>query len=401
MTLTIEDLPEVDFWSPEFAADPNLAVASARDSVGLARSRRGVEVLSYGAVTDILRDDRFGAGLTNRLASIGIFDGPVFDILTNLISDMTGAEHNRVRLAVAPWFKTSTAEAIRSRSRDWVDSWIDEHMDSGHFDFSEVVSRPLPTALFLQMVGGSQADRDRITEITAAVNLIATDPPPELRGEIERGTLALIAYVRELTEQKRREPDDGLLTALIEANTAGKITEDEILNLIWVVLNASTDSTSAQMCSNLVALAEQPEQWQLLKRQPELIPNAVLELTRFRPSLMGLGVKRVPEAVEFHGVEITHDTDVWINWFAASKDPRAYEDPTRLDVSRKLTQPTLAFGMGTHSCLGRVFALVEMEEVLKSLLAHWDEFSVDAAYLGFPVLMVPKYCNVTFTSAAA
>jgi cytochrome P450 len=161
----------------------------------------------------------------------------------------------------------------------------------------------------------------------------------------------------------------------------GQISEEEIVEAVVTFLIGSTDTTNAQICFNLEALAAHPEQWRVLKDDPDLVPNAVLECARFNPGVWT--VSRSPvEATEYQGIQLEHDDALWPLVFAANRDPAAFDEPGRFDVTRK-AKPPLNFGSGIHACVGRHITLVEQQEVVRSALARWSSFEVaESDYVG-------------------
>jgi cytochrome P450 len=399
MTVAVSELPEIDIFSAEYAEDPDAVVAEAREGFGLARTARGVDVLSYEALSELMRDSRMGGSMTARLNNSGIYEGPAFDLVSGNMANLEGDLHNRQRKAAAPWFKPQQAETMRGFVRTWVDERLDEHLDGDGFEFRSAVTRPLPPALFAKIIGAPEADGAVLRDFAETILLLVQGSHPEAQKDIEQASVELGDYVHKLVAAKRENLGDDLVSTLLEAEGRGEVSVEEIVYVLFTVVIGSMDTTDAQICSNLVSLADNQDQWRLLKANPDLLPFAVQELVRYNIAPMTPTVKRVNEPLDFMGIELTPDVEAWGCIFAANKDPKVFDDPRKLDFERKWTRPPLSFGVGIHSCLGRVFAILEMEEVLKSALERWEEFEVDAEWRWSPNLQVAQRIDVKFARA--
>ena len=408
MAVTIDDLPYVDLYSRAFLEDPEAVVAPARDQgLGMARSDRGVEALSYDAVVDFLRDTRFVFATVAKLKDSGIVDGPAFDFLVTMLLGSTPGDsgrqmHRRQRRAAAPWFTTERADQFHRFARTWIDQVLDEHLEADEFDFWQSLAQPLPPRILCQMVGAPISDGPSIMKLAYDVVQFTRGARPEAKDTIERAAVEFHGYVLDLLELRRTQPEDDMISALLEAEARDELTASEIVSIVFTVLLGGNDTTVGQICKNLATLADRPDQWRLLKREPELLPSAIDELMRFSASVMTPSIKVVDDpsgTIEFRGLDIPPNVVAHGCTFAATKDPRVFENPQELDLTRTLPLNPVVFGYpGLHSCMGRPFAMVMMEEVLQSVLVRWDEFEVDAEFSGSPYKSVPERMLVRFTA---
>jgi len=132
------------------------------------------------------------------------------------------------------------------------------------------------------------------------------------------------------------------------------------------LLLAGTDTTRNQVAASVQVLCEHPDQWQLLKEQPELAMRAVEETMRHSPIVCGT-LRMVTEDVEIDGYLFPADTAVMMNTLAANRDPAIYDDPDRVDITREGAPAILTFGGGVHYCLGANLARREIAEALNVL----------------------------------
>jgi cytochrome P450 len=163
----------------------------------------------------------------------------------------------------------------------------------------------------------------------------------------------LDAYLEELISELIRAEDDG-----------DRLTHDELVSLVAILLNAGTDTTRNQLAAAVQVLSDHPDQWALLAEHPELAPRAVEELMRHSPIVFA-SLRVATIEVELGGVLIPAGAFVLANTAAANRDPAVYDHPDRLDITRQGPAPMLTFGGGVHYCLGAHLARVELAEALK------------------------------------
>lgn len=174
-------------------------------------------------------------------------------------------------------------------------------------------------------------------------------------------------YVDEMVERRRDSLTDDLLSDLIRAEDEGdRLDAAELRMLAGGLLLAGTDTTRNQVAASVQVLCEHPEQWELLRRRPELAMRAVEETMRHSPIACGT-LRLVVEDAELDGYSFPAGTAVLVNTFAANRDPAVYDDPDRVDITRDAAPPILTFGGGVHYCLGANLARREIAEALNVL----------------------------------
>ena len=170
--------------------------------------------------------------------------------------------------------------------------------------------------------------------------------------------------------QRRDNLTDDLISDLIRAEDDGdRLSRPELLMLASTLLIAGTDTTRNQLAAAVYFLRDHPDQWASLGAHPELAGNAVHELMRYSPIIFAL-VPMAGEEVQLGEVIIPAGSLVVANIAAAHRDPAVYDDPDRLDISRELSAPILAFGSGAHYCLGSHLARLELVEALRIITSR-------------------------------
>ena len=195
-------------------------------------------------------------------------------------------------------------------------------------------------------------------------------------NEIVAAVQALGDYVTDLVEERRRDPQDDLLTSLVQASEDGdRLSNDELLSMVSGLLFAGVDTTRNQLGLAMHTFCEHPDQWELLRRRPRLTPAAVNETMRLFGAVPG--IPRVTlEAVEVDGWCIPAGTIVFLSLASANRDHRHFDDPMRFDITAE-REPHLTFGGGPHYCLGANLAKAEMEEALLVLADAMPDLRLD------------------------
>ena len=182
-------------------------------------------------------------------------------------------------------------------------------------------------------------------------------------------------YLAGMVEQRREQPTDDLLGALVAARDDGgdRITEPELISLALAILVAGYETTASQLAKFMLCLFRNPEQLAVLRAQPEMIPNAVEELMRLISLGAGTSLAYLAsEDIEIGGVTICSGEAVIASTAAANRDGTVFEDPDRLDVTRDAIVQ-LGFGHGAHFCLGAHLARLELQVAITSLLARFPD----------------------------
>ena len=250
-----------------------------------------------------------------------------------------------------------------------VNELIDRVADAGACDVVTEIARPYPIPIICALIGTPPHDWQRFSlwadeifkMVSFAVNLV-DEVPTVMRAWVE-----LDAYVDDMVADRRHSLTDDLLSDLIRAEHHGdRLNADELRMMVASLLVAGTDTTRNQLAASLQVLFDHPDQWAMLRDRPELAMAAVEESMRHSPAVCST-LRTVNEDVELGGYAFPAGTFIFVNTFAANRDPTVYADPDRFDITREEPPAILTFGGGVHYCLGANLARLELAEALKIL----------------------------------
>jgi cytochrome P450 len=277
-----------------------------------------------------------------------------------------------LRRLVSPSFTARRADAFRPRIAARVDALLDALPTGGDpVDLLPGLARPLPMEVICDLVGVAEADRAAWHGYGVAIAAGHGAAFGAAVPAIMRDAVAAVA-------SRADDPGEDLLSELIgiQAGDADRLSDDELVTLVWHLLLAG--QTPTNLITNAVeALLGHPEQLVALRDGVAPMPAAVEELTRWcGPQL--LSVPRYPrEEVEILGVRIPAGEPVTTALAGANRDPRAFADPERLDILRPAGRSAhLGYGHGPHFCLGAALARVQTEEALSGLLRRFPKLAM-------------------------
>lgn len=376
MTPPVVDGGPLEFnpLDPAFIADPYPFYRRLRETAPVFKTPQGFWLLTrYEDVAFALRDRRFGkdfaANVARRYGSADVMKGAAIASLARTMLVLDPPDHTRLRGLVNKAFTARRVADMRPRIKAIVDQQLDRVVDKGEMDVMRDLAHRLPVIVICDMLGIPEEHRAPFLA-ASNVNGRILEPVPLTREEMDQADLNSQmgnAYFRQLCELRRREPQDDLTTELVRAEEAGdKLTTEELEANIGLLFGAGHETTTNLIGNGLLALHRHPDQWERLKIDPSLIPNAVEELLRYDSSVQLTGRVAISE-VEIGGVTLPAQESVIALLGAANRDPAQYPDPDRLDVGRQHIRP-MSFGGGIHHCLGAQLARLEAELVLAALI---------------------------------
>ena len=347
-------------WSPFIGGRVHRVVSADTENVP------GIWLLTrYDDCMSFLRDERISADpqksqlfkmLMNTM--LGGETSPAVGLMQNLLLFMDEPDHTRLRGLANAAFSRKAVEALRPRISQLVDDLLDGRDE---LDLVADFAYPLPVTVIAEMLGVPLSDRDEFSRWSRElVDLFGTeDVTPQ---STERGNDAILAmndYFTGLSEQRRRQPQDDLLTALVEVEDAGeRLTHEELLATCLILLIAGHETTANLIGLGTLALLRERDILSRLREEPGLVPSAVDELLRY-DSPVQFTARTTLAPVEIAGIEIPEAERVLVLLACANRDPERFDEPDRILPERSPNYPHLSFGGGIHFCLGAPLARLE------------------------------------------
>lgn len=293
------------------------------------------------------------------------------------------ADHRRLRTLARPAFSPGRVAALRDRIQQLADERIGEGLARGRIDAVNELGRPIALTIAAELVGIPES-MDGDVVVWSNDFKYYLDVFTDTRAE--RGVLAMMALaprLRELVAQWRSEPParDNLLWALEQARSRGEMSEEEVIAHGAVFLFAGHFTTQHLIGNAVLALLRHPDQWNLLRDQPELIETAVDEFLRFDTPAAIIGRTALAD-IELGELTIPANSRLLLVLTAANRDPAIFDDPDRLDISRS-PNPHLGFGHDAHYCLGAALGKLETAIVIGTLARRVRELRLEIEELAW------------------
>jgi cytochrome P450 len=335
----------------------------------------------YADVMAVLRSPNASA---ERTAVVKRQMGPefeqMFEFRSNSMLNADAPRHTRLRLLVYKAFTPRTVEEQAPFIRDFVGQTFAAAKARGRMDVIAELAFPLPATVIAEMLGVPAADRDRFKKWSDDSTAVVGNVPSNLSPEILRNSLVateeLLAYFRAIIAERRTEPRDDLISALVKAHEQeDRLSEDELLANSLLLLNAGHETTTNLIGNGILALLRHPDQFMRLRDDPALIPTAVEELLRY-DSPVQFTSRVLKGDMEVGGKMLRAGQFVLLLLGAANRDPDQFPEPDRLDIGRP-DNKHLAFGHGAHFCLGAPLARLEGRLVFEALLQRVPDMRLD------------------------
>lgn len=276
---------------------------------------------------------------------------------------LDGPEHTAVRRMLVAEFTPARVAALTPRIQELADGLADRMRPGA--DLVSEFAQPLASQTICAVLGVPYAAHDDFERHIAA----ATDHTVSAEGKAEAAT-ALLAMLAELIEQRRHDPRDDLISRLVEAN-AGRLTSDELLHTVALVLGAGVDTTAHMIGLSAAQLLRDPALLAALRQEPLLVDNTVEELLRHQ-TIVQMGLCRVAVAdTVIGGVPVRAGDGVIVSVQAANRDPDAFAGADDLEPRRPEARRHLAFGYGVHQCLGQTLARAQLRIAVSTVVTRF------------------------------
>jgi cytochrome P450 len=342
----------------------------------------GVTVLGYDECRTVLTDpDRFSSSIYEHIM------GPV---MGRTLLEKEGAEHHASRALVSPSFRAKLLDRWRTELVEVVvHELIDRFAPRGRADLVREFTFAFPVQVIARLMGLPREDYVRFQQLSIELLSVVYDWDIGIAA-----SAALKQYFAEILADRRRDPQDDLISTLADSEIDGvRLTDDEIFAFLLLILPAGVETTYRASGNLLVAMLTEPSLLDGVRADRRLLLGAIEEALRWEPPISTV-VRVARRDCELGGVAIPSGTNVSVSVAAANRDPARYPDPDRFDPART-NIAHLTFGAGPHLCLGMHLARMETAVAIDALLDRLPDLRLD------PTAPNPNITGVAFRSPVA
>ena len=370
-----------------FLADPYPALARLRESTRVlhdgARGRWFVP--RHEDVRGCLRDKRLGRNFRHVLAPEEIGVPPLdprwqafWDVERWSLLWLEPPDHTRIRKLVAAAFTPRSVEALREPTQQLARELLEPLAEAGEMELLYDFAQPYSIAVICRMLGVPlDRHRDLLGWSHRMVKMYEFDVPADVAAAANEAAAEFHEYVRGLIAERRASPRDDMVSALVGARVDGaRLSDDEIVSTVIVLLNAGHEATVNTLGNGMLAFARHPEQWRRVVAGDVAPQAAIEELIRFDPPLQLFERWVLEDGFSIGDVPIPLGAKLALLFGSANRDPRVFERPGDFDVGRSNAGQHIGFGGGIHVCIGAPLARIELEASVNALRELWPDFQL-------------------------
>ncbi|MFN6488172.1 MULTISPECIES: cytochrome P450 [unclassified Nostoc] len=334
-------------------------------------------VTSYDLVNEILKDTGvFSSNFSTLLAGIEEQDNELQKISDlgwpqmNTLLTADPPEHERFRALVNKAFSSSRVNKMHNLIEQIVDELIDCFITRSKCEFVSEFAVPLPVKVIAQQLGVPPEDLPKFKKWSDAfIARLSHLLSREQEIECAKDVVAFQHYFHDVIKSRKKQPEDDLITDLVQAKVAGERALDtaELLSIIQQILVAGNETVTSALTAGMLLLTKNQEQIGLLQADPSLLENLVEEVLRMESPTAGMW-RVVTQDTKLQDIDLKAGSLVMLRFDAANRDPRKFQESERFDVRRHNASNHLSFGHGIHFCLGAMLARKEMHIAYKRLL---------------------------------
>ena len=375
----------INIVSPEFKANPFPFFARLRTSQPVYRTtlpdKTPVWLISrYEDVLALLKDERFVKNRRSAMTAEQVrkmpWVPPMFRPLERNMLDLDPPDHTRLRALVHKAFTPTLIGQMHDRVQSLADELLDVVAPKGELDLIGDFGLPLPMTIITEILGVPTRDRHRFHKWSQAVVSLSS---PKATLRVIPSVWMFIRYLRRFFETRRRDPQDDLASALILTEEAGdKLSEDELLAMVFLLLIAGHETTVNLIGNGMLALLEHPDQMELLRRNPAMVRTAIEELLRYTSPVFTSTERYARDDISLQGVTIPRGEMILGVIGSANRDETIFENADSLELTREPNKH-LSFGHGIHFCVGAPLARLEAQIAISTLLRRLPDLRLRVA----------------------
>jgi cytochrome P450 len=407
---------DFDHHDQEFHADRHARWAELRRQCPVAHNPNygGFWVVSgYDEVAAVSRDaetfsSRFVPDSDDGIDWLGITGVPRAPHMpTAGIAEVEGTAHGAIRRAINPFLVPSAVAAMRPLMEATAAWFLDQHIETGELDLVLDLTNPVPAVLTMELIGLPHDGWERYARLFHGT--VAYRPSSDEYKRSVAGLPVMMDELRVEIADRRRNPADDLLTALVQAELDGDgdgaigerrhLSDDELVSVLWNLIGGGLDTTTSLTALALYHLDEHPDLRNRLVDDPALLPTATEEFLRYF-SVNETLTRTVTRDATLGGQRLGRGDHLMLSWLSANRDERAFDRPDEVVLDRA-PNPHLAFGLGAHRCIGMHLARTMFQVLVREVLDRIPDYRIDRAatqfYDGNPELNGVVRMPATFT----
>lgn len=316
----------------------------------------------------------------------------------NLMLTMDAPEHTRYRKLVNRGFTPRQMRMLEPHIRALTNRILDDVIERGECDFVVDVAAELPLQVIAEMLGVPHEDRHKVFEWSNRM-IGSEDPEYSVSAEeVQAAQVEMFMYANELAKERRENPRDDIVTALLNAEVDGDRLSEMDFNLFFLLLAVAGNETTRNSISHGVrAFCEHPDQYRKLVADPSLAKSATEEVVRWASPVMYFR-RNVTRDTELRGQRIRAGDKVSIWYISANRDEEVFDDPFRFDITRHPNEHVGFGGGGPHHCLGANLARMEITVLLEEMARRIPTIELvdEPAPLRSNFIAGIKHMNVAF-----
>lgn len=287
-------------------------------------------------------------------------------------------EHTRIRKVVHKWFTPKAVKELEDRIRGYVRGMLDDLEAVGTSDLAEEFAWRLPVTTTSSILGFPESEHRWLEHLMYDFEARQAEADQtdlfEIPDHAKKAGEEIAEYIKAQLEDRRRNPQDDLLSVMVEAEKAGVLNKEEPRGLTFILVLAGIDTTACLISNGLHRFASFPDVRRRVLDQPELLPPAIEELIRWESPIPGLA-RYTTRDVELHGETIPEGSQVWLCFAAANRDERRFPNPEVLDFDREPIRH-IAFGEGIHHCIGAPLARLESKVAFDEFWRRFPDYEI-------------------------
>jgi cytochrome P450 len=352
-----------------FALLRSVAPVMAIDNPGVGTSATMVLVGGEKEVREVLKQ--------TDLYSSGIDAVHIGQIRPLIPLQIDPPDQKKYRKLLDPLFAPRQVATLEERTRSLMRGLIAGVIDQGGCNFHTAIAEPLPTTVFLELLGLPVSRRKEFIELKDGIIRPNASTPEQRREMVDATGAKIYQVLEEVLVEREREPQNDFMSEFVRAEVDGQtLTHNEVLDICYLFFLGGLDTVTASLDCFLAYLAQHPDARRSIVDEPSLIPSAIEEMLRWETPVTGI-IRITTGDTELGGCPIAKGTSVSLLLGSANTDDAAWPDSDIIDFRRK-TNKHLAFGGGPHRCLGSHLARMELRVAIEEWHAAVPQYSIPA-----------------------